>query len=149
MSAQLSLAKPPDLDRILPLVAAFHSEHGIEMRDEARHNAILPLLEGSPLGAIYIIGPGRAPIGYIVLTFTWSVEFGGIEAAIDEMYLRPAIRGRGIASEALGALIPPLRQVGVRAVSLEVDPEDAATLRMYTRALFKPRKRYQGLTRIL
>ncbi len=95
----LTLAKTDDLERLTPLVAAFHQEEGISQDDDTRRAALTPLLDGSPHGAIYMIGPGRAPIGYIIVTFGWSVEFGGMDGFVDEFYIRPGVRGRGIGSE--------------------------------------------------
>ena len=80
MSASFTLAKPEHLDRLVALVASFHAETGIEQTDDDRRNGLAPLLEGTPYGVAYLIGPARAPIGYIIITFGWSVEFGGLGA---------------------------------------------------------------------
>lgn len=149
MSAALHLAKPADLDRLLALVAAFHGEEGLQTTDQARRDGIAPLLDGIPHGAAYLIGPSRAPIGYVIITFGWSVEFGGMDAFIDEIYVRPAIRGRGIASEVLITLPGALAQGGVKAMHLEVDRDNAVAQRLYTRAGFKPRERYFLMTKRL
>ena len=68
MSAALTLGNPDHLDRLLTLVTAFHDEQGIVMTPEARRAGIAPLLDGIPHGAVYLIGPPRAAIGYIVVT---------------------------------------------------------------------------------
>lgn len=149
MSAALHLAAAGDIDRLTGLVAAFHSEMGISLSDEARRAGLLPLLEGSPHGAAYLIGPGRAPIGYVIVTFGWSVEFGGLDGFIDEIYLRAPVRGRGIATEVLTALPRALAGAGVKALHLEVDREDAAAQRLYARAGFKARERYMLMSRTL
>ena len=94
MSAALTLASLGHRDRLLPLVAAFHAEAGIETSEVQRADGITPLLEGSPHGAAYLIGPARAPIGYIVVSFGWSLEFGGMDGFIDELFIRPGVRER-------------------------------------------------------
>ncbi|MGJ8545367.1 MAG: GNAT family N-acetyltransferase [Sulfitobacter sp.] len=142
MSANLTLGKPEHLDRLLALVSAFHSEEGITLSDEARRAGVEPLLDGIPYGAAYLIGPPRAPIGYIVITFGWSVEFGGLDAIIDELYIRPGVRGRGIASEALIALPRALAGGGLRAIHLEVDKTNTRAMTLYKRAGFQPRDNY-------
>ena len=73
----LTLARPDDLERLTPLVAAFHDEAGIVQDDATRRAALTPLLAGSPHGVAYLIGPARAPIGYVILSFGWSMEFAG------------------------------------------------------------------------
>jgi len=142
MSAALHLAKPDDLDRLLALVATFHDEQDLQTTDEARRAGIAPLLDGIPHGAAYLIGPPRAPIGYVIITFGWSVEFGGMDAFVDEIFVRRAVRGRGIASEVLISLPQALAQGGIGAIHLEVDRENAVAQRLYARAGFNPRERY-------
>ncbi|MGJ8557923.1 MAG: GNAT family N-acetyltransferase [Sulfitobacter geojensis] len=149
MSAALTLAKPEHLDKLVMLCAAFHEEGGITQTDEARRAALGPLLDGSPYGAIYLIGPARAPIGYLVICFGWSVEFGGLDAILDELYVRPGVRGRGIATESLIALPRALAEGGLRAVHLEVDSENTAAIKLYKRAGFAPRENYMFMSRKL
>ncbi|RBI82925.1 GNAT family N-acetyltransferase [Rhodosalinus halophilus] len=149
MSAALHLARPDDLERLLPLVAAMHAEAQIDQDEARRRDALTPLLEGSPHGAVYLIGPRGAPIGYVIVTFGWSVEFGGLDGFIDELYVRRAVRGRGIAGDALDALARALREAGVVALHLEVDRENAAARRLYARARFAPRERYMLMSRKL
>lgn len=149
MSAAFTLAKPEHLEKLLSLVAAFHVEEGIELSDEARRAGIAPLLDGIPHGLAYLIGPARAPIGYVIITLGWSVEFGGLDAIIDEIYVRPGVRGRGIASEALLALPNALSGGGVKAIHLEVDRDNAVAQKLYARAGFRPRDNYMFMSRKL
>ncbi|NNK15400.1 MAG: GNAT family N-acetyltransferase [Sulfitobacter sp.] len=149
MSAALTLAKPEHLDKLTALCAAFHAEEGIELSDEARRAGLAPLLDGLPYGVAYLIGPPRAPIGYIVVCFGWSVEFGGLDAIIDELYVRPGVRGRGIATEALIALPRALAEGGLRAIHLEVDRENEKAIKLYKRAGFTPREKYMFMSRQL
>ncbi|TNJ44014.1 N-acetyltransferase [Phaeobacter sp. B1627] len=149
MSASLHLAGPDDLEKLLTLVASFHAECGIDSTEEQRRGALLPLLEGIPYGAIYLIGPARAPIGYLVMTFSWSVEFGGLDGMIDELFIRPAVRGRGIATEVLHALPRTLGEAGVGAIHLEVDRTNEAAMKLYRRARFEPRAQYMLMSRRL
>lgn len=145
----ITLAKPEDLDRVLKLVGDFHEEHGTPLEDEARRAAVLPLLEGSPHGAIYLVGPARAPIGYVTVCFGWSVELGGMDGFVDEIYIRPGVRGRGIGSEVLMSLPKALAGAGLKALHLEVDREDDKTVRLYKKLHFSPRSRYMLMTRHL
>jgi ribosomal protein S18 acetylase RimI-like enzyme len=139
MSAALHLAKPNDLDRLCTLVAACHAEEGLTSTDEARRAGIAPLLDGIPHGAAYLIGPARAPMGYVIVSFGWSVESGGMNGVLDEIYLRPAVRGRGIATEILISLPKALAGAGLVALNLEVDHANERALRLYARAGFKAR----------
>lgn len=145
----LHLAKPDDFDRLNTLVAAFHAETGLDSTDARRHAGLEPLLAGSPHGAAYLIGPARAPIGYLVVSFGWSVEFGGLDGFLDELYLRPPVRGRGIAAEVLHSLPKALAGAGLRALHLEVDRTAERVQKLYARAGFKPRPQFMLMSRSL
>ncbi|MFK7868033.1 MAG: GNAT family N-acetyltransferase [Roseobacter sp.] len=147
MSAALTLAAPEHIERLDMLVAAFHDEQEITSSPEARLDGLRPLLDGSPYGAIYLIGPARAPIGYVIVTFGWSIEFGGLDGFVDELYVRPKVRKRGIASEVLQTLPRALAGAGLKALHLEVDREAEATQRLYKRAGFSLRDKYALMSR--
>ena len=87
----LHLANTADLEQLLPLVVAFHADSGRGADASDPREAVLPLLEGSPHGAVWLIGPRRAPVGYVAVSFGWSMEHGGVRAMIDEIYER--VRG--------------------------------------------------------
>lgn len=145
MTQVLHLAGPDDLDKVARMVAQYHAFEGIESDETTRAAAITPLLEGSPHGAVWLIGPKMAPVGYIAVSFGWSIELGGLDGVIDEFWIREAVRGRGMGGEALIALQKTLRDAGVSALSLEVAHGNAAAQRLYGRAGFAPRN-YQFMT---
>jgi ribosomal protein S18 acetylase RimI-like enzyme len=149
MSAALTLAGPDHIDSLLALVEKFHTEEGMQSTPEKRRAGLGPLLDGSPYGCVYLIGPPRSPIGYILITLTWSVQFGGLDGSVDELYIRPGVRGRGIASEALVALPRALAGGGLRTIHLEVDKDNAAALKLYRRAGFVLNENYLFMTKHL
>ncbi len=148
MSAALHLAGPDDLDRLEPMIAAYHAFEGIETTEEFRRSALAPLLDGTPHGVAYLVGIRRAPVGYIVISFGYSVELGGIDGFIDEFFIRPNVRGRGIGTEVLTSLLPALGEHGVKALHLEVAPGNETAKRLYARAGFRLRDGYCLMTRL-
>ena len=131
MTTAIHLCGPDDQDRLLSLVSQLHAELGRDVSDEQRIAAVAPLLEGSPHGVAYLFGPRIAPVGYLVMTFSWSIEFGGMDAFLDEIWIRPSVRGRGIGSEAFGAVVKALAGAGLKAVHMEVDPANEKVQRLY------------------
>lgn len=149
MSAALHLAKPQDLPKLVGLAMAFHAEMGFKTEETALERAIIPLLEGSPYGAIYLIGPNRAPIGYATLTFTWSLEFAGMISTLDELFVRPTVRKRGIGTEVLMSLCKTMSEADVKAMFLEVNATDENAARLYLKARFEKREQYATMVKYL
>ena len=146
MSGKLHLATLDDLDRLAGMVEKYHAGEGIESDDETRRAALTPLLEGSPLGAVWLIGPRMSPVGYIVVSFGWSIELGGMDGFIDELWLRDAVRGRGRGTEAVSTLLKTLTAAGLKAMHLEVAEGNPAE-RLYRRMGFR-RRDFALLTRL-
>ncbi|HPE25466.1 GNAT family N-acetyltransferase [Albidovulum sp.] len=149
MTAALTLAGPEDLDRLLPLVAAYHAFEGIVTDDAFRRAALAPLLAGTDLGAVWLIGPRDAPLGYIATGLGWSIELGGPDAFVDELFVVPEARGRGLGRDALVHLGQVLKARGVVALHLEVARENRDAQRFYAREGFEARDRYFLMTRTL
>ncbi len=142
----MHLAAEADLDKLLPMVAAYHAFEGIERSEDHRREALIPLLQGSPLGAVWLIGPKRAPVGYIAVSFGWSIEMGGMDGFIDEFFIRETVRGRGMGSEVLADLIPQLAEVGLKALHLEVGKDNLRAASLYKRNGFRLRDGYNLMT---
>lgn len=137
MSTALHLAKADDIAKLIKLVTAYQQEMGLESLSDDIEHRLAPLLEGSPYGAVYLMGPTRAPIGFATLTFSWSLEFGGMSATLNALYVRPAVRRRGIASEVLISLRKMLREAQVTGLHIQVEDHNTAARRLFERARFE------------
>lgn len=119
MSVVLRIATQADLVRVLAMVQQCHEEVALVVDDI--ESAILPLLEGTPAAVLYLIGPPMAPVGYSLVSFGYDFTAGGPTATLAELFIRPAIRGRGVGSEAVLALAQGLSAHGIRALSIKSD----------------------------
>ena len=145
----LTIARPEDIDTLMPLVEAFHQEEQTGTPPDRLRAAIAPLLDGSPHGTVYIAGPKRAPIGYVVISFGWSIEFAGLDGFLDEIYIRPGVRGRGIGTEILQSLPKALAAHGMQAIHLEVHRDNAKARALYEKLRFESRDNYGLMSRRL
>ena len=149
MATALHLCTTDERDRLRDLMTRFAEEVGLPQSPEDRMAALDPLLAGEPYGMAYLLGPSRAPVGYVIVTLGYGIELGGREAWIDEIYVRPSVRGRGIAGEVLQAVSQSLRKAGVRAIHLEARRDDPATQGLYRKAGFALRDGWCLMTRSL
>lgn len=123
MSVTLRIARPEDEERVLRLVGACHEEAGLKPDPKARDAAVATLLSGEAPGALYLVGPPSSPVGYLSVSFGHSISAGGTEAHMDELYIRPSVRRRGMASEAISTLTKMLSQHGVRVLHVRIPGE--------------------------
>ena len=137
MSTAITLAAAPDADRVVTLMARYHEEAALPYDDPHRANVAGPLLDGSPLGAIWLIGPKSSPLGYVMVSFGWSMQHGGMIGWLAECYIRPSVRGRGIGTEVLHAVAVNLGRAGIQAMHVILPQADAATARFCAKAGFQ------------
>ena len=153
MSTAITLAGPEQLSILLGLVERRATEAGGPAWDDADQaratRAIDPLLSGGELGAAWLIGPTRAPLGYAILTFGWSLNLGGREAWVEDLYIRPSVRRRGIGTEVLHAIAVSLRRADVKALQARVPAQDGVQSGFLTGAGFAIDHRLALMTDLL
>ncbi|PKN59514.1 MAG: hypothetical protein CVU56_00370 [Deltaproteobacteria bacterium HGW-Deltaproteobacteria-14] len=101
-------------------------------------------------GRALVLDDGVELLGYAFVIAFWSNELGGLVALLDELYVAPAARGRGLGT-ALIAAIADGRTPGFEApvaMDLEVTPDNARARALYARLGFAPQKN-AGMRRLL
>jgi ribosomal protein S18 acetylase RimI-like enzyme len=138
----LRAATLDDLPLILPRTKALNAQEGIAISDELLEAALRRLLTDTSLGGVWVIrepppapATGEAIVGHAIVTFGYDLEFGGRDAYLTELWIDEAARGKGAGSDALAALPGVLRAHDVRALHLQVRPDNPA-IRLYDRAGF-------------
>ncbi|WP_296424067.1 GNAT family N-acetyltransferase [Yoonia sp.] len=149
MTTAIHLAGPDDGDRVLALIQRSHEERGLPHDDAHRAATILPLLDGSPLGAVWLIGPARAPLGYVMITFGWSVDLGGLIGWVEDIFIRPSVRKRGIGTEVLHGVARTLGQANLRALHANVPDGDNPIARFCAKVGFGHDRTLRVMTDIL
>lgn len=141
MSYFLRLATDADLPALLPRTRALNAHEGIAIDEAALEAALRRLLADPSLGGAWLVECDGTVIGYAIATYGYDLEFGGRDAYLTELWIDDLERGRGAATAALALLEPALIGAGVRALHLQVRPDNPA-LRLYERVGFVRSPRY-------
>lgn len=147
-----ALATRADLDALCDLMGAYYREDGLEVTPESTRGALAHLFRtqetGYDLGRIWFLRRGDVHIGYLALTWVYSFEYGGRVGAVDELYVQPDSRGRGVGGTALGFAERVCRELGMTGLSLEVEPRNEGARRFYERFGFREVERHFLLKRL-
>jgi ribosomal protein S18 acetylase RimI-like enzyme len=127
---------------LLDMMEDFNRGERIDMQRETTAPALARLLADDSLGRV-LISDG----GYAVLTWGFDLEFGGRDAFLTELYVRPDARRRGLGRALLDAVLRTAKDGGAGAVHLGVYPDNHAALALYRSAGFTriPRDFYSQL----
>jgi ribosomal protein S18 acetylase RimI-like enzyme len=137
-------ARAEHADIFLAMMGALEAaDPGTTPFDEPRRRAIFQEFVGDKTyGQAWLILEGDQHVGYVVLTVSFSFEYRGYDAFIDELYIAEEHRGRGIGRRAMRFAESAARERGVNAVHLEVSPDNQAALELYRRAGYADHGRY-------
>lgn len=135
------MAAIADLTILLELVKEFHAL-GLPFDEQADRQALENLLTNESLGQVWLVQQDREVIGYIILTFGYSLEYRGRDAFVDEFYLRPNYREQGIGTKTLAFAEDICRSLGIQALHLEADFKNTDAQRLYRRVGYEAHDRY-------
>jgi len=135
-------ATAADDDAIVAMCKALNRDDpGPRPVPEAHVRATLAALRAEPTrGRAVVLDAGGEAAGYALLVSFWSNELGGEVCNVDELYVRPAWRGRGLGSalvRSIAAGTGPWPRVPV-AIELEVSPENPRARALYEALGFRP-----------
>jgi len=90
-----------DREIFLLMAESFYSSDAVAHNVGARNFEITfdTVMNKSPFASAFMIEESGEPIGYALLSFTYSNEVGGMVVLIEELYINELHRGKGYASK--------------------------------------------------
>jgi GNAT superfamily N-acetyltransferase len=132
----LRRAGPDDLQQLVTMMAEFYSESPYTLNPRRVAEAFAPLLADDRLGHVWFIHANSNEVGYVVVTLSYSMEYGGLSAVVDDLFIRPAFRGAGLGKAALTEVSSFCAARGVRAIHVETGTDNPRALAVYQRVGF-------------
>lgn len=143
MPIRIAPVELKDLEVLLVLMAELQQDDPWQEpfnKDRLRRD--LERLFAEPVyGLAFLAWEGGDPVGYLVLCFDYSLEYGGKGAWVDELFVRRAHRGNGIGTQLLDLAEDASRRAGATALHLEVNHGNPAK-ELYRRRGFAEHQRF-------
>jgi len=136
MSASVRTAAPDDIGLLVELMSEFYAESDYTLDAARATEAFRTLLSDPRLGMVWLLEEPGAVAGYVVATLGFSMEYGGHDAFVDDLFVRPGYRQRGHGARALAAVQQFCEAAGVRAIHLEVERGNEGAQRLYRQVGF-------------
>jgi ribosomal protein S18 acetylase RimI-like enzyme len=121
---------------IISLVVNQFVEHSIEVEREELAQSIDAVFANDKLGIFLLARDGPQAVGLAYISFMWSLEHCGLSAWLDELYVIPAKRNRGIGRQLLSEVMRISGERGCKAVDLEVEHHLARAENLYRKEAF-------------
>jgi GNAT superfamily N-acetyltransferase len=134
-------ARADDLDLVVEMMRGLYASDPMHFDVLTAGHALAELLADASLGRVWLVESGGAVAGYAVLTFGYSLEFGGRFALLDELFILAPHRGQGVGRQVLERLEGVCRDLGLTALRLEVARTNQGARRLYEKAGFEAHDR--------
>lgn len=128
-----------DLPVLLPMMESFATGEGHAFNPARAAQNVRYLLAHPQFGGTWLILDAQAPIGYLVVTLGYSFEFGGHDSFVDEIFVLPERRGRGIGSRSLAFAEQAARGLGATTLHLEASRRADGPVDFYARCGYRDR----------
>lgn len=128
-------ATEADLPEVSACVAALYEEHPgpvpVDLSKVAR--TVRHFIAHPEAGGVHLLYERghTEPLGYVIVATYWSNEYGGVALILDELYMKPDHRSRGIGRWVIERLHTLAPGQDVRALLLEVDTDNPRARRLY------------------
>ncbi|MDV2996111.1 MAG: hypothetical protein N4J56_005765 [Chroococcidiopsis sp. SAG 2025] len=142
MKIDFQVAEASDVEILINFIREFCEFDSYIFQENSICATLLKLLLDNDLGRVWLIRKGEEAIGYIVITFGYSLEYRGRDAFIDEFYIRASDRGQGIGKQTIQFLEKICSELEINALHLEVDRHNTKAQNFYRQVGFVDQNRY-------
>lgn len=142
MAVSFRFGERRDVDALLPLMEGFYAFERLQYEAARQRRLVVELIDNKNLGRLIVFEDSAKLVGYMVLGFGFSLEFHGRDCFIDEFFVSPEYRSRGIGRAAVDFALGVCRELGIKAAHLEADHVNVRGHEFYKRLGFKDHERH-------
>lgn len=124
------------------------AEHDLPADPSRVAEAVAGILADERTGFLLLARADAGVVGVSYVAMIWSLEHGGLSSWLEELYVLPEWRGRGVGAQLLRASLVAARERGCVAMDLEVTADHARAARLYAREGFAELPRSRWLRRL-
>jgi ribosomal protein S18 acetylase RimI-like enzyme len=130
-----------DIDKTVAMMREFYAIDGYPIDIEKSRKLFGQFISEPNLGRTWLIENDNEAVGYIVLTFVFSFEYGGMIAFVDELYISEHARGKGLGKSSVEFIKTEALKLSLKLLYLEVEHHNSNAQKLYLSAGFTQHNR--------
>ena len=128
---QFRKAKKADTNILKTLLREYYRFDRQQVSNEKIASSLNFALQDNPYVSIWLIDVADNVAGYLVIAIGFTIEAGGKDGFLDELFLREPFRGSGVGRKALEFAIALCPTLEIQRLSLEVENHNTRARRLY------------------
>jgi GNAT superfamily N-acetyltransferase len=126
-------AQTDEIQEMLPLIRAYCEFYETEPDDEGLRKMFETLINEPSQGAIFIARDGGRAVGFATLDWKWSSLKAARIGYLEDLFVDPEARGRGIADALIEVCAARCRELGMPAMEWLTAPDNRRAQQVYNR----------------
>ena len=118
-TTRIRRSRVDDLDALVELGAEYCEADGHDFHEPTVRAGFAGIVADDTYGLVVVAELDGLVVGYAVVSWGWSIEVGGLDVVLDEIYVRP--KGLGIGGELVAAAEAACRDAGAVRIVLETE----------------------------
>jgi GNAT superfamily N-acetyltransferase len=126
-------ARVDEIEEMLPLIRAYCEFYETEPQDEGLREMFRTLITDPSQGAVFIARDGGRAVGFAALDWKWSSLKAARMGYLEDLFVDPEARGKGIADALIEACAARCRELGMPAMAWQTAPDNHRAQQVYNR----------------
>jgi GNAT superfamily N-acetyltransferase len=131
--AEVRSARADEVDELLPLMRAYCDFYESSPTDEGLLTMLRTLIDEPSQGAVFIARDGDRAVGVATLDWKWSSLKGARMGYLEDLFVDPGARGKGIADALIEICAERCRELGMPAMQWATAPDNHRAQKVYDR----------------
>jgi GNAT superfamily N-acetyltransferase len=126
-------ARTEEIEEMLPLIRAYCEFYETEPNDEGLRKMFETLTSDPSQGAVFIARDGGRAVGFATLDWKWSSLKAARIGYLEDLFVDPEMRGKGIADALIAVCADRCRELGMPAMEWLTAPDNHRAQKVYNR----------------
>jgi GNAT superfamily N-acetyltransferase len=126
-------ARTDEIEEMLPLIRAYCEFYETEPNDEGLRSMFETLISEPSQGAVFIARADGKAVGFATLDWKWSSLKAARIGYLEDLFVDPETRGRGIADALIEVCAERCRELGMPALEWLTAPDNHRAQKVYNR----------------
>ena len=127
-------ARPDEVEELLPLMRGYCEFYEAEPADQGLRTMARALIEDGSQGFMLIVREASGlPLGFATVDWKWSSLKAARIGYLEDLFVDPEGRGKGIADALLEACAERCRELGMPAMEWQTAPDNHRAQKVYNR----------------
>lgn len=141
MTLKIETIQSSEIEQVLPMMKDFYEIDGYDFEEELTRKNFEIFISNGNLGQSFLLKEENNVVGYMILNFLFSFEFGGMMCFLDELYITPESQGKSYGKKAVAFAQEFAKEKDLKMMFLEIENHNERAIHLYKKLGFEMHKR--------